>query len=254
MDWIKADWPAPAQVAAFTTTRGGGVSASPFDSFNLAAHVGDDAALVAANRATLQRACPGLGAISWITQVHGAQVVDADAAHEPEADAQWTDAQGLGCAVLTADCLPLLLCDFDGTVVAAAHAGWRGLAGGVVERTVATLPVSPSVLMAWLGPAIGPARFEVGEEVRAAFVDAAPAAVAAATASAFSPAERPGRWQADLYALTRLRLAAAGVTSVHGGGRCTYDESDRFYSYRRDRITGRMATLIYRVPESDQRW
>ncbi|MET0379093.1 MAG: laccase domain-containing protein, partial [Spongiibacteraceae bacterium] len=167
---IKADWPAPATVAAFCTTRIGGVSEGVFDSFNIGDHVSDDPAAVAANREALIEACPGLSAVSWLQQVHGTAVAAATVGRHPQADAQYTRTFGLGCAVMTADCLPVLLCNRDGSQVAAVHAGWRGLCAGVIEQTVAAFAPGQS-LLAWLGPAIGPDQFEVGPEVRAAFLD-----------------------------------------------------------------------------------
>lgn len=254
MSWIKPEWPAPTAVAALCTTRVGGVSEAPYAGFNLAGHVGDDAAAVTANRERLNGACSGLGAVSWLTQVHGARVVEADGANAPEADAQYTDTQGLGCAVLTADCLPVLFCNRAGTEVAAAHAGWRGLGAGVLEATVAALDSPPGELLAWLGPAIGPASFEVGAEVQEALMAAVPTDDLDEAAACFARATRPGHFFADLYQLARLRLRALGLSNCYGGGFCTRAEPDRFYSYRRDRVTGRMASLIYLVPDEDERW
>lgn len=237
--WIRPDWPAPAQVQALSTTRGGGCSAAPYDSFNLGDHVGDQPALVAANRAAL---CDQLPAEPcWLNQVHGVCVVDlATCEGVPAADAAVSRVPGKVCAVMTADCLPVLLCDRAGTVVGAAHAGWRGLVGGVIEATVAAMQVPPSEVLAWLGPAIGPDAFEVGDEVRAAFLAADPAAECAFRATA-----RPGKWLADIYLLARQRLAALGVNVVAGGDACTVTERERFFSYRRDGVTGRMASLIW---------
>jgi len=237
--WIVPDWPAPAAVRALSTTRAGGVSLAPYASLNLGAHVGDDPARVAENRARLRRLLPAEP--RWLNQVHGSAVVDAAAvAGLPDADAAFSRKPGAVCVVMTADCLPVLLCDRAGTVVAAAHAGWRGLHGGVVEATVAAMGVAPGELIAWLGPAIGPQAFEVGGEVRAAFVAADGRAEAA-----FRPAAQAGKWLADLYLLARQRLAALGVSAVHGGDCCTVGEADRFFSYRRDGVTGRMASLIW---------
>ena len=239
-DWIVPDWPAPARVRALATTRAGGVSAQPYDGFNLATHVGDDPAAVIENRRRLRSALPAEPL--WLTQVHGTRVVSAEAAESgSEADACVARAPGRVCAVQSADCLPVLFADLAGTVVAAAHAGWRGLAAGVLERTAAAMAVAPKELIAWLGPAIGPAAFEVGAEVREIFCAADPAA-----AGAFAANER-GRWQCDLAALARRSLARAGVTRVFGGGWCTYSDPLRFYSYRRDGVTGRMASLIWLV-------
>ena len=240
MESLRPGWPAPAPVRALTTTRAGGVSRPPWNAFNLATHVGDTPQHVAANRAALRRRFDLPADPVWLQQVHGARVVEAGAA--AEADAVWSRTPGQVCAVLTADCLPVLLCDRAGDCVAAAHAGWRGLAAGVLEATVAALPADAADLMAWLGPAIGPDAFEVGDEVREAFVTAD-----ARAGAAFRPAG-DGRWLADLYGLARLRLAAAGVTRVFGGGLCTFTDRDRFYSYRRDGVTGRMASLIWLRP------
>lgn len=239
--FIEADWPAPARVKGLSTTRRGGVSSAPFDSFNLGHHVGDDPAALIANRSELQAALPPDSAIQWLEQVHGTHVVEATG--NPgflTADASICRERGIACAVLTADCLPVLFCNRAGTAVAAAHAGWRGLLNGVLEATVDTMGEKPSELMAWLGPAIGPQAFEVGPEVHAAFVNHSPDA-----ASCFLPS--PGqseRYLADIYALARQRLARLGLTSVHGGGFCTLSDRSRFFSYRRDGQTGRMATLI----------
>ncbi len=237
VDLIRPDWPAPVHVRACMTTRVGGVSRAPWASFNLGDHVGDDPAHVAANRAQLGALLPAEPA--WLTQVHGTRVVELGCDTDYRADACVARAAGRVCAVLTADCLPVLLCDRAGRVVAAAHAGWRGLAAGVLEATVAAMRVPPGEILAWMGAAIGPRAFEVGDEVRAAFV-----AQHAAAASAFV-SHAPGKWLADLYALARLRLGAVGVHAVHGGARCTFGEADAFFSYRRDGVTGRMAALTW---------
>ncbi len=245
-DWIIPDWPAPVRVRALMTTRAGGVSRPPYDGFNLATHVGDDPAAVAENRGLLRAHLPAEPL--WLTQVHGTTV--AEVGHDAAgvvADAAVARSAGQVCAVLTADCLPVLLCDERGSVVAAAHAGWRGLLAGVLEETVRSMGIGSARILAWLGPAIGPDAFEVGEEVRQAFIEQHPLA-----ATAFRPAlpgtldELPRKWLADLYALARIRLAGAGVERVHGGVGCTYRDADRFYSYRRDGRTGRMAALIWR--------
>ncbi len=238
-DWIRPDWPAPSRVRALSTTRSGGVGLAPCDSLNLGLHVGDDPATVVANRARLRCIVPTEPC--WLNQVHGTAVVDVAAAvGVPDADGAVSRTGGAVCAVMTADCLPLLLCDRAGTVVGAAHAGWRGLLGGVIEATVAAMQVAPSEILVWLGPAIGPQAFEVGDEVRAAFVVADRRAEAA-----FLPAGRPGKWLADLYLLARQRLSAVGVVGIYGGSRCTFSEPDRFFSYRRDGVTGRMASLVW---------
>jgi YfiH family protein len=241
--FIWPDWPAPAGVKAVVTTRQGGVSRPPFDAFNLATHVGDDPEAVRANRAALVETLRLTSEPCWLEQVHGTGVV---ALHEnnpistpPKVDASTTMRPGQVCAVLTADCLPVLFCDRAGTRVAAAHAGWRGLAAGVLEATVATMDVPAQDVLAWLGPAIGPTVFEVGDEVRQAFLDHDPDA-----AGAFVP-HGEGHWLADIYRLARCRLQAMGINAVFGGGLCTYRDSARFYSYRRDGKTGRMASLIW---------
>ena len=240
-DYIVPDWPAPATVRALSTTRAGGVSQGAFASLNLGDHVGDEPAAVAENRRRVGEMLPGTPV--WLAQIHGCEVVDLDAKGAvPAVDAAVCRTPDKACVIMTADCLPVLFCDRDGTVVAAAHAGWRGLFGGVLENTVRAMRVAPNGLLAWLGPAIGPAAFEVGEEVRAAFVANDPGA-----AVAFAANER-GRWLADLYALARRRLAACGVANVTGGDRCTLTESDRFFSYRRDGKTGRMATMVWLDP------
>lgn len=219
------------------TTRNGGVSQGPYARWNLATHVGDADNAVSINRALLREIVPVKPL--WLNQVHGTDVVDAAVANStPDADASFTRRAGSACVIMTADCLPVLFCDRDGSVVAAAHAGWRGLAGGVLEATIAAMACDASHLMAWLGPAIGPESFEVGDDVYAAFTGLQPAA-----AHAFE--RRGDKWLADIYELARLRLAAAGVTAVFGGGDCTYRDSARFFSYRRDGVTGRMAALIW---------
>lgn len=241
--WIAPEWAAPANVRALATTRGGGVSRPPYAGLNLGQHVGDDGIAVRRNREIVSALLPGVPC--WLEQVHGTDVADADAPRviEPvRADAAIARRPASVCVVMTADCLPVLLCDTAGSVVAAVHAGWRGLAAGVLEAALGRMGCAPASVMAWLGPAIGPAHFEVGDEVRARFVTAD-----AAAASAFVPGRVRGKWMADLYALARLRLAAAGVTQVSGGNLCTYADQARFYSYRRDGVTGRFASLIWRV-------
>jgi YfiH family protein len=234
--WLRPEWGAPSRVRAVVTTRAGGVSHGPYASLNLSERVGDDPFAVERNRNILRAALPGDPV--WLMQVHGTDVVDAAAVSSvPRADAAYTRAHRIVCAVQVADCLPVLLADRAGTVVAVAHAGWRGLAAGVIERTVAAMGAGP--LTAWLGPAIGQDAFEVGEEVRAAFV-----AADASAAGAFRSGA-PGKWHADLYALARLRLASVGVTDVAGGGLCTWSDPGRFFSYRRSSVTGRMAALVW---------
>ncbi|MGE0081259.1 MAG: peptidoglycan editing factor PgeF [Thiohalomonadaceae bacterium] len=240
MECIFPDWPAPPQVRAAVTTRVGGVSVGPYASLNLGDHVGDDPAAVAENRARLVQALGLPSEPRWLKQVHGTCALDAAAAVGGcEADAGFAALPGVVCAVLTADCLPVLFCDRAGTRVAAAHAGWRGLAAGVLERTVDALGAAPADVLAWLGPAIGPQAFEVGEEVRTAFLSQDRGA-----GTAFRP-HGEGRWLADLYALARRRLSRHGVDAVYGGGLCTFSDPARFFSYRRDGVTGRMASLIW---------
>lgn len=236
--YIVPDWPAPMGVRALVTTRRGGISGSPWQGFNLGDHVGDDPVSVAANRARLRRELPADPL--WLAQVHGAQCVEASlAVSGTQADASFTRQRGVVCAVLTADCLPVLLCDDRAGVVAVVHAGWRGLAAGVIEAAVAAMEVPGASLMAWLGPAIGPRAFEVGGEVREAFV-----ASAAAAAQAFEP-QANGKWLCDIHALARLRLEAIGIHRVWGSNLCTVTDAETFFSYRRDGITGRMASLIW---------
>jgi len=242
LETIVPDWPAPARVRTLMTTRSGGVSAGGYASLNLGMRCGDDPAAVSENRARLGALLPAPPV--WLKQVHGIAVADAEAARarrdEPEADAALARSSGTVCAVLVADCMPVLLADEDGSAVAVAHAGWRGLCGGVIEATLDALHLPAGRVLAWLGPAIGPRVYEVGDEVRAAFV-----ARDAAAAQAFV-ATRTGHWLLDLYAIARQRLAARGVTRVHGGGFCTYTDAERFFSFRRQgAASGRMAALVW---------
>lgn len=240
MELILPDWPAPPRVRAASTTRLGGVSPGPYEALNLADHVGDDPAHVARNRALLRDRLALPAEPLWLEQVHGRDCVDAGAAAPGcAADAAVARAPGRVCAVMTADCLPVLLCNRGGEAVAAAHAGWRGLATGVIEQAVVALDADPEEILAWLGPAIGPGAFEVGGEVRDTFVAEDPGA------AADFRAHGPGKWLADLFGLARRRLARMGVTRVYGGGLCTYSDRARFYSFRRDGATGRMASLIW---------
>lgn len=247
--FLLPDWPAPPGIGAATTTRAGGVSHLDFASLNLAAHVGDSADAVATNREILVRelALPEMPV--WLSQVHGIEVLrlDGQTAAKPsrEYDACYSNLPGKVCAVLTADCLPVLFCSQDGQEVAAAHAGWRGLVDGVLETTARSFASPPDKLLAWLGPAIGPASFEVGEEVLERFLHQWRDYGKAAVAACFMPA-RPQHWHGDLYALARLQLHKLGIASIHGGGEDTCADWQRFYSYRRDGDTGRMATLIWR--------
>lgn len=273
------DWPAPANVRTLQTTRQGGISSAPYDSFNLGDHVGDAPLAVERNRILLNTLLPSEPV--WLEQVHGTVVANADRAScLPQADACIARHRAAVCVVMTADCLPVLLCDTQGSVVGAAHAGWKGLAAGVIEATVQAMDVAPQDLMAWLGPAISREAFEVGDEVRALFVDADPLASAAFTPSPCAegslrsggePTGLPlagvrGEWvdsslplgervpvraregvkyMADIYALARLRLNALGITRIYGGDHCTYRDHERFFSYRRDGVTGRMGTFIW---------
>jgi polyphenol oxidase len=236
--FIIPDWEVPANVRALVTTRNGGVSVAPWDSLNLGDHVGDAPAAVAENRRRLREQLPSEPV--WLKQVHGVTCIDAQVAGSNEADAAFTRAPGVVCAVLTADCLPVLLCDTAGSVVAAAHAGWRGLAAGIIESAVRRMGVPGEQIMAWLGPAIGPENFEVGGEVREAFVAHDPLA-----ATAFARRSN-GRWLCDIYQLAQQRLAAHGVCHIASADFCTVRDAERFYSYRRDGVTGRMASLIWR--------
>ncbi len=237
---VVPDWPVASSVRALVTTRAGGSSTGRYASLNLGIAVGDDPQTVDRNRALLTLALPS--APRWLHQVHGTTVVDAAAVGAPvAADASVARDPGVVCAVQVADCLPILLAHPDGKVVGAAHAGWRGLAGGVIEATIARLGVAPQELVAWLGPAIGPQAFEVGADVLRAFTDHDPGAV-----EAFRPHDaRDGKWFADIFVLARRRLHGAGVQAIHGGGLCTVGDPARFFSHRRDGVTGRMAALIW---------
>ncbi len=240
VSFILPRWPAPPPVRTVSTTRAGGVSRPPFDTFNLAMHVGDVAEDVRQNRARLREEARLPAEPRWLRQVHGTTVVDvASATDAPEADGSVAERPGAVCAVLTADCLPVLLCDRRGTVVAALHAGWRGLAAGIIEAGMARMQRPPQEIIVWLGPAIGPDAFEVGEEVRDAFMTHDDGAQRCFRANG------DGRWRADLYALAARRLSALGVEDVYGGGYCTLSERRNFFSYRRDDRCGRMASLIW---------
>lgn len=238
--WLTPEWPLPPGVGACQTTRLGGVSLPPYQSLNLGLHVQDEPQSVAENRRRLAACLPAPPL--WLNQVHGTRVVAATPATPDgtEGDGGVARAPGRVCAIMTADCLPVLFCARDGSAVGAAHAGWRGLAGGVLEATVAAMEVAPDQLSCWLGPAIGPRAFEVGDEVRAAFLDQD-----GAQASAFQPGAAPGKWLADIYALARRRLNRLGLSQIYGGGFCTVAEGERFFSYRREKVTGRMASLIW---------
>lgn len=224
-----------------STTRIGGVSTGAYHELNLGDHVGDDPQAVEANRARLIQhyALPEMP--RWLQQVHGIKVADLRQTLAPRrADASWTDQPRQVCAILTADCLPVLFCDDSGSVVAAAHAGWRGLAGGILGATLAQLPVPATRLMVWLGPAISPAAFEVGADVRDTFIALDPK-----SQGCFAPAAAAGKYHADLYTLARRQLHAQGISAIYGGEHCTYTDAQRFFSYRRDGVCGRMASLIW---------
>lgn len=237
LTFITPDWPAPANVKALQTTRNGGVSTGAYASLNLGDHVKDLPQYVATNRQLLSAYMPSEPV--WLNQVHGVRVIDAALSSCLEsADASFTSRQRVVCVTMTADCLPVLLCDQAGTVVAAIHAGWRSLCDGVIEATVAAMPVPADQLMAWLGPAIGPEAFEVGGEVRAQFM-----AQDAQAESAFKA--KNDKWLGDLYTIARQRLQSLGINHIYGGGRCTFSEPETFFSFRRDGDTGRMGTLIW---------
>jgi YfiH family protein len=247
--WLTPDWPAPRHVRAISTLRSGGVSAFPYSSSNLASHVGDAAAAVAANRRALKAAAALPADPAWLDQVHGTQVVNLDRAPALQADASLTRQSRRVCAVLTADCLPLLLAGEAGECVAAAHVGWRGLAAGVIESTIRALEHPPRRLLAWLGPAIGPRRFEIGPEVRDALVRGETTIGLRTTSGPGVEAafiwQANNRYLADLYLLARRRLQHAGIDRIYGGGECTFSQGDKYFSHRRDRQTGRQATLIW---------
>ncbi|CAI8821191.1 polyphenol oxidase [Kosakonia quasisacchari] len=239
---ILPDWPLPKGVAACSSTRVGGVSLPPYDSLNLGAHCGDNTEHVEENRARVFAAGGLPSKPVWLEQVHGTDVLELSGGPyaSKRADASYSNTPGTVCAVMTADCLPVLFCNQAGTEVGAAHAGWRGLCAGVLEQTVACFADKPESLMAWLGPAIGPQAFEVGAEVREAFIAHDPQAD-----SAFHP--HGEKYFADIYQLARQRLASVGVQHVFGGDRCTFSDKDDFFSYRRDKTTGRMASFIWLI-------
>lgn len=261
-DFLLPNWPAPAAVKAAVTLRTGGVSEAPYDSLNPATHVGDNAEVVAENRYLIGRALELPAEPCWLEQVHGVSAVDVSCleqdSEERQGDAVKADAsfchqpEGV-CVVQTADCLPVLFCNEAGSQVAAAHAGWRGLAAGVLENTLATF-TDDAPVMAWMGPAISQLAFEVGPEVKEVFLDAAnvnPALSSDAIDAAFIPSETEGKLKANLYALARQRLQAAGIKQIYGGGFCTFLDRKRFFSFRRDGVTGRMASLIWIDPRQE---
>ncbi len=238
--FIRPDWPAPDNVHALVTLRTGGYSSGPYTSFNLAAHTEDDAGRVLRNRKLLREHFSLPAEPVWLQQVHSNRIVYADTDNiGARADGSWTDTTANVCVVMTADCLPVLICDHSGSKVAAAHAGWRGLHAGVITNAVSMLKTDPGELMVWLGPAIGPRAFEVGPEVIRAFT-----ADNSENISAFSQKDDQ-HWLCDLYRLARIELSSLGITSVFGGNECTYTDEERFFSYRRDGCTGRMASLIW---------
>ena len=242
LEFVYPDWPAPVHVKALTTTRNGGFSVGPYASFNLSNLVGDEPGNVRRNRALLSEVQKLPADPIWLTQVHGTRVIDAfDAGPREEADGCVTGTPGVVCAVLTADCLPIFLCDRRSTRIGVLHAGWRGLAGGIVEEGLRKIQLPTANLLAWLGPAIGPSAYEVSDEVRQAFI-----LVDRELGEAFTPVpSHKGHWLADLYDIARRRLQAQGVHSVYGGLRCTLREHNLFFSHRRDGNCGRMASLIW---------
>jgi polyphenol oxidase len=244
--WLRPDWPVPERVRAVFTLRGGGVSEAPYATLNVGAHVQDAPQAVAENRRRIASRFDLPSEPAWLTQVHGAQVLrlGAQLAANLEADAVVTGQAGRVCVIQVADCLPVLFAAGDGSVVGAAHVGWRGLAAGVLEATIAAMGLPPGQLRAWIGPGIGADHFEVGADVRDSLVGAAGAAAMAEVKAAFTANAR-GRWQCDLVALARQRLVACGLTAIHGGQWCTFSVAERFFSYRRDGRTGRMAALIW---------
>ncbi|WP_411703586.1 purine nucleoside phosphorylase YfiH [Edaphovirga cremea] len=242
---LLPDWPAPATVKACSTLRAGGISLPPYDSLNLGTHVGDDPVSVQENRQRLVKYAHLPQMPHWLEQVHGTDVVRLASGQKTKghfvADAVYSHQQQQVCAIMTADCLPVLFCSLAGDEVAAAHAGWRGLCAGILESTIQQFSAPPSQIMAWLGPAIGPQKFEVGSEVRDAFMAQEP------TANGAFVAQMNGKYLADIYHLARLRLRSVGVSQIYGGGLCTVSDRSRFFSYRRDEITGRMASLIWLI-------
>lgn len=238
---VCPDWPVPKQIKAYSSTRLGGVSEGPYASLNLGGHVGDDIEAVEANRLRFAQQIKMPNSLRWLNQVHGIQTacLPSPLLGDIAADASYTKEVEQVCAVMTADCLPILFCNEAGSEVAACHAGWRGLCDGVIESCVAQFE-KPDQLMAWLGPAIGANAFEVGEEVRQAFIEKNKEAE-----SAFKPSHNQGKWLADIYLLAKQRLACLGVKQIFGGDYCTYEDDERFFSYRRDQQTGRLASVIW---------
>ena len=249
LELIQPDWPAHSRIRSVSTTRNGGVSKAPYDGLNLGDHVGDLEQAVHSNRRLVAEACNLPRGPAWLEQVHGTDIADAATVTEScQADGAFTDKPGTVCVIMTADCLPVLLCNRSGTKVAAVHAGWRGLLNGVIEQAVDRFNEPVDELLVWLGPAIGSRAFEVGDEVRTEFVQSDEEAI-----TAFEN-NRPGHWLADIYQLARVRLQKRGIRSIYGGGECTYTDAGRFFSYRRDGVTGRMATLIWIDPENPKNY
>jgi len=238
--WLPATWNAPAHIHAGTTTRVGGFSSAPYDTFNLAGHVGDDPECVDQNRELLCKSLNLAGAPCWLLQEHGSRIINLDDSHATlRADGAFTTRSNQICAILTADCLPLLLCDRQGIQIAAVHIGWRGYSNNIIANAISKFSCHADNLLAWLGPSISAPNYEVGPEVRAACQQ-----VTKNPEVGFTPA-RKNRWQADLAALVRFQLAACGVKNIHDGNYCNYTDAGRFFSYRRDSVTGRMASLIW---------
>ena len=241
-NYLTPNWPAPTTIRAYTSLRCGGVSLEPFAGFNLAGHVGDEPQAVTENIALLQQdlSLPQLPV--WLTQVHGTKVInpaDYQSTDKPEADACHTQNTAVPCCVLTADCLPLLVCNQTGTEVAAIHAGWRGLLAGIIDATIKQMQSPPAELLVWLGPAIGPEAFRVNDQIRVDFIDSNPD-----NSSAFAH-QYQGHWLCDMYKIARNNLQRLGITQIYGGDHCTFRETDKFFSYRRQQTTGRMASLIW---------
>jgi hypothetical protein len=247
--FLVPDWPVPANVKSLVTTREGGISEPPYDSFNLGSHVGDEVYAVNHNRKLLAEAVGGKKAFQWVRQEHGSDVLVLDSGlvdESREADAIYTRQDNIACGVLTADCLSVFFCDETGSEIAVAHAGWRGLANGVLQNTLAQFDADPATILAWLGPVIGPCHFEVGNDVRDAFLALGIAEINNEAGILFQAGESRGKWMADLFALAKIILAAQGIQQIHGEPLCTWCEFDRFYSYRRDGDTGRFASIIWK--------
>ena len=247
--FLLPDWPAPANIRATVTTRIGGISEAPYASFNLGGHVGDEDYAVHHNRKLLAEDIGGSTAFQWVRQVHGADVLVLDNGlvdEGREADAIYTQQENIACGVLTADCLSVFFCDDEGQEIAVAHAGWRGLAGGVLQNTLAQFDADPARILAWIGPAIGPCHFEVGADVRDAILDMDITEIDFEESILFQEGDAPGKWMADLFAIAKIVLAAQGVKQIYGEPLCTWCEFDRFYSYRRDGETGRFASIIWK--------